>query len=663
MFKFFSSLFKNKKLFIFAFFVLLISGIILPKNASAQSGFTAWALSNATWLSSLASTGISGVNYAIGDKLADIGKAVFNAIIGATGIIMILITNTLVALSSQIFTWVKGINDVVSYTKITGPKANPAIVAGWPMVRDLANMFVVLGFVIIGTATILRFKEYEAKKLLPKLIIAALLINFSLLICGIFIDGSNIAITHFFKSGGALEKSIGEAVKEQTSAVSSSYSAGGGVDLLGRAVGIVFGNIMISVVFFLFAFLFLARYLVLWILVILSPIAFVCYVFPFTKKYADMWWSNFFGWCIIGIPAGFFVWLSENITTKIITNSDPTTTQSGNLGSTLAYLLPGLFLIIGFLVSLQTSAMGAGAAVGAAKWSGGKLMGAGAGGALRAGRLADRATGGKFSEWSDKSKQKIARISETLGGKTGSAAQTQQARNTDAEKTVDALLSAPAGSKDRLRGEQLVKTGRGALGAAAVKKANEMGELSDLLGNDMNKIDQRSTFAGQFGHAKKQFEDKNPFLAGMDPQKVEKERVTMGLPNTTAGRGRAQSSLRRKAYEKNWKNLSTAEIANIDLSSFYTDDAKALVMGKHGIELLEATRSLPAGNTTRIHNRNFVNGIGGVGGMVGANLSSAQPDLDLACDIDIELDKAFDAKDVTKEREEKRRRNAAKALL
>ena len=42
------------------------------------------------------------------------------------------------------------------------------VIHGWQIVRSLANMFIVLGFVVVGIATILRIREYEAqKKLLP----------------------------------------------------------------------------------------------------------------------------------------------------------------------------------------------------------------------------------------------------------------------------------------------------------------------------------------------------------------------------------------------------------------------------------------------------------------------------------------------------------------
>ena len=82
----------------------------------------------------------------------------------------------------------------VLYTPITSASV---VATGWPIVRNFANAIIVLALIAIAMATILRIKDYEAKSLLPKLIIAALLINFSLVICGIIIDAASITIRFF----------------------------------------------------------------------------------------------------------------------------------------------------------------------------------------------------------------------------------------------------------------------------------------------------------------------------------------------------------------------------------------------------------------------------------------------------------------------------------
>ena len=68
---------------------------------------------------------------------------------------------------------------------------------GWTVCRDIANMFFILFMVVIAFATILRIERYGVKQLLPKVIIIALLINFSMVLCFVLIDFTNIAANYF----------------------------------------------------------------------------------------------------------------------------------------------------------------------------------------------------------------------------------------------------------------------------------------------------------------------------------------------------------------------------------------------------------------------------------------------------------------------------------
>jgi len=151
---------------------------------------------------------------------------------------------------------------------------------------------------------------------------------------------------------------------------------------------------MVIIVFFLYFFLYLFRIMALWILVILSPLAFVFYVFPATKKFFDMWWNNFLAWCIIVIPISFFLWISSQIVSGMANTSasigGASTTCAGTPSiSPIGFLVPGAFMILGFLFSLQFSAMGVSIAVSAFKKTG-KLSGS---------TLKDSRLGQKISRW------------------------------------------------------------------------------------------------------------------------------------------------------------------------------------------------------------------------------------------------------------------------
>ena len=55
------------------------------------------------------------------------------------------------------------------------------VATGWAFTRDVVNIFFIFALLFIAIATILGVESYGAKALLPRLIIIALLVNFSLL--------------------------------------------------------------------------------------------------------------------------------------------------------------------------------------------------------------------------------------------------------------------------------------------------------------------------------------------------------------------------------------------------------------------------------------------------------------------------------------------------
>jgi hypothetical protein len=273
----------------------------------------------------------------------------------------------------------KFITDAGGYTQ------NALVKEGWQITRDLVNMFFVLIMVGIGIATILRVKGYEIKKLLPKAIAIILLINFTPIICGLIIDASNI-LTNFFLSAGS--RGMGEMIN-RIEAPQSSIGGQIRAFLKGAVTGnwekMAFSifhsiitlsfNLFASFILLILAMLFLMRYIMLWILVILSPLAFFCYILPKTKKIWDMWWDQFIQWCFIGIGAAFFLYLTQRMIDIIgsgtfITSPSAGEMQMGDSGLVIVfvYLVPMVFLAAGFMATTMFAPMGAKQIIGLAKW-------------------------------------------------------------------------------------------------------------------------------------------------------------------------------------------------------------------------------------------------------------------------------------------------------
>jgi hypothetical protein len=74
---------------------------------------------------------------------------------------------------------------------------NPAVVNGWKLMRDICNMFFIVIMLIISVGTVLNIQGYTYKNYLKKILLAAVLINFSKTISGLLIDISQIIMLTF----------------------------------------------------------------------------------------------------------------------------------------------------------------------------------------------------------------------------------------------------------------------------------------------------------------------------------------------------------------------------------------------------------------------------------------------------------------------------------
>jgi len=282
------------------------------------------------------------------------------------------ITQVLLVLGNKILIWVLSPGFIgLSYTN---PAGNPIIETGLSITKGFVNMFLVLILVYIALATILRIAGYGTKKLLITFVIVALLVNFTHILCGVVVDASNIAMNFFIEGIG---ETGGATLTNKLSNIYQGLAAGmfdganweiqGMISTMARLSTIVVVNLFTFLIFLLFAFIFIARYVVIWILVILSPLAFACYILPNTRQFAIKWWRNLLQWSFIGVVCAFFLYLGMQLA-----NLGPDTfgEPEGLAASVLPYTVPLVFLVGGFIFGLQTSAVGATAVVNFARTRG-----------------------------------------------------------------------------------------------------------------------------------------------------------------------------------------------------------------------------------------------------------------------------------------------------
>ena len=266
------------------------------------------------------------------------------------------------------------IGALVNISKYNDFISEPSISDAWVVVRDLCNMFFILILLVIAFATILRLPNYEWKKLLPKLLIMAILINFSKTICGLIIDFTQVIMLTFVNTwattGGDFvdmtqmtkyfASVIGEEFKKFTSQDFSVLNI-----VAGMLIGIMF--LIISGIVLLVALaVFTMRVVMLWIYIVLSPLAFLLSAFPAGQKYASQWWSEFIKYAVSGPILAFFIWLAL-ISSRSITklggivkdgeNQCFGLTQGMCLNNFLPFIISIGMLIGGLMITQQLGGM------------------------------------------------------------------------------------------------------------------------------------------------------------------------------------------------------------------------------------------------------------------------------------------------------------------
>ncbi|MDP2944686.1 MAG: hypothetical protein Q8N57_03955 [bacterium] len=237
---------------------------------------------------------------------------------------------------------IKGLILIASYQNFIG---SPAVTLGWVIVRDICNMFFVIVLLIIAFGTILHLEEYSYKKWLPKLILMAVLINFSKTICGLMIDAAQIVMLTFvnaFKDvGGAnLTEILG-----LSDIVTLAKTEGTGATMwtVVGAYGLGFIYLLIAIVTIVTMMMMLVmRLVMIWLYVVLSPLAYLLSAFPGGQKYASQWWSEFTKNLIVGPVLAFFIWLSfaalqtysqSNFDSEVTKTNESATAEISKLGN------------------------------------------------------------------------------------------------------------------------------------------------------------------------------------------------------------------------------------------------------------------------------------------------------------------------------------------
>ena len=373
---------------LYSLVLAIAPAVVLPVVAPVAPGII-------TWLTA------AGVSYTLGDIVnlllgqktatahisdilgidpADVGLRTAKAILGVLFLVLAAISITFAALAAEFLLWV--VSPFFIHLSYTNPAYNPIIQEGLKITQSFVNIILVLVLIFIALTTILRLAGYETKKLLITFIFVALLVNFSPVLSGLIVDATNIVMRFF----------LGPDIMQQFTHLSESFVEIW--DLFKKVITEMFGDrakqtqalfnllfvaifgLLAGIAFLIFSLLFLIRYVAIWILVILSPLAFACFILPATKPLWTLWWNQFLQWSIIGITGGFFLYLAAVLINQIIhfVKAPQFAHIHGGTEQFFMYLVPIVFLYIGIVLTLSTSAWGAQSAISLAKKGGGWTM-------------------------------------------------------------------------------------------------------------------------------------------------------------------------------------------------------------------------------------------------------------------------------------------------
>ena len=311
-----------------------------------------------------------------------------------------------------------------------------AIDVAWAVIRDVFNLAFIFALIYIGIKTIISSDSGKLKSTLASIIIAAILMNFSLFITKAVIDVSNLV---------AIEIGSFLGLGNEKQGISDTFmSAMGLITVPGTDVafetkdknpkdrsipfvlsGIIF-MLVATYVFAAGAILLIIRFVALIFIIIMSPAMFLGMIFPQFASWAKKWWNLLFGYAFFAPVYFFMLYLSLAILQGLRDNDVFGDSKIGDLmydakgaDESAFQVFIGFFIITALLIFSLVFAQKMGMAGGkgavgilqsagnkvrqkatsGAKWAAGATVGAGA---KKATGSASRWSLKKFDNWQAK---------------------------------------------------------------------------------------------------------------------------------------------------------------------------------------------------------------------------------------------------------------------
>lgn len=369
------NLLDMKKAFLILLLSITLTGLVVPSHLvfageageSGAAGGLATVAPEAATAQQAAEATYSAEQGAAGARIAEaIKDAVIDPLGELIGGILHVITWLLVQIMTFILFLVGSFFNfvveqlVVNMGHFVTSSDAVGIQIAWRIMRDLANLAIIGGLIATAIGTILHLAAINAQKLLVRLIIAALLVNFSFFFAGAVIDSSNFLATAIYKATISTEN-----CRESCTIVSrfdrvirtnnhniAAYLADekvGDIKQDSQWMAIVqdlLAIVVIGITIFVFLSaitLLLGRFVALILILITSPIGIAGLAIPQINRYAKEWWEALFSQAFFApvyfLLVGFSLTILDN-------SSGAFSGDSPNLiGTLLTFMVAVIFML------------------------------------------------------------------------------------------------------------------------------------------------------------------------------------------------------------------------------------------------------------------------------------------------------------------------------
>ncbi len=280
------------------------------------------------------------------------------------------------------------------------------LLAAWGILRDIGNIALLFGFILMGVLMILDLHSVDTRKAIPQLIIVAVLLNFSLFATEAVIDVSNVLSAALYnQAGGAVACNVNQTTADCANAtnqgiagqilnaaglngvfsqVNGNKGNGGsstsfpdlGKDNIHKLIVYIGLTVFMSVamvVLLAASIMLVIRGITLTIVMVLSPLGFAAMVLPLPaiKSLGDRWQKALFSQAFFAPVYLLLVLVSLKIMEAVQTSLNPAGSNKlpGTLLDSLSQSntsLTGVVivfaLVIGFMIAALMTAKGMGAA-------------------------------------------------------------------------------------------------------------------------------------------------------------------------------------------------------------------------------------------------------------------------------------------------------------